>query len=382
MIEFEYNAELLLLDVDRESVERSFGDIAFALVHPALCKEFKHYDGLANREKARSHRLGMTSVALATSALVMTAFEPSLHQWVPEEGPWHHLPKLVAVLAALLGLASALIAYFGLLFNRSKEDWLHHRLITERLRQWHAQSIVGQLATIVAAARSEPVRQAFLKRREAIFEEFKLQFIRQVGAELPEFLGGRVDASDAAPAHLTWIRPEWAADNATLALAANDPIVRQVFDAYRRMRIRAQVQYTSQKLLSTGVPFKSHAGVQKRVLRNLGWTCVSGLIFLHILIVIGVLSGVDWMASSTIHAAAVSTAIFALAGRTLEEGLQPNREIERLEAYRARLNEAALTFDRASSVREQLGAMRDVETASVSEMIGFLRRHHESTFVM
>lgn len=369
-MDFEYNDELLLLEIDRESMERSFPEVAFAFIHPELCQEFTHYEHKASAEKSRSRQLGMTSVALATVALVTTAFELVLHL------------KILAVVAALFGLASALIAYFGLLYKRSKEDWLHHRLITERLRQWHAQVIVGQIPAIVRAAQSESARRAFLDRRDAMFEEFKLQFIRQIHAELPNFLGGPGDDTDAAPVSLTWIRPEWAPADDTPAMAEDDPIVDQVFRAYRATRMRGQLQYTSYHLLADGVPFWTHAGVQKRTLGNLGWTCVSGLIFLHILIVVGVMATIDWMSSPTVHAVAVSTAILALAGRTLEEGLQPHREIERLEAYRARLKEATLAFDDASSVREKIDAMRDIETAAVSEMIGFLRRHHESKFVM
>jgi hypothetical protein len=379
---FQYNDEMLLTEADRASAEHSFPNVFFALDHPALRSEFSKFDALANRAKARSQSWGVTSVVLATSALILAAFEGVIHSSTPHDAAWQTVPTAVAVAAALLGVVAALIASFGLMYRQSKIDWLHNRLITERLRQWHAQSFVGRFSAIVAAARSPQARKTFLATRDAEFKEFQRLFIAKVSAEFPRYIGARGTDHGAGAIQSPWIRREWTDRPLVDSLPADDPLVREALAAYEMTRMTSQVQYTSFKLLEDAVPFWTHAPVQARVLKRLGWTCVAALMLLHLVIVLGVIANVPSMNSSAVHASAVSMAILALAGRTLEEGLQPHREIERLEAYLLRLTAAEHTFKTTDQVAQQLGAMREIERAAVAEMVGFLSARHESTFVM
>src|SRR5262249_36568532 len=55
-------------------------------------------------------------------------------------------------------------------------------------------------------------------------------------------------------------------------------------------------------------------------------------------------------------------------GRALEEGLQPQREIERCESYRASCVQKREQSDQARTVAEKYAVMLSVERASYDEM--------------
>src|SRR5262249_23617997 len=150
--------------------------------------EFVSWDVRANRMKAKSRRCGVAAVLLATVALLVAAFEQVIHAALPHGGAWDMVPKYLAGGAAVAGVIAVAIGYFGVLYRTSKEQWLHYRLITERLRQWHAQSLVGQIPAILAAAHSEGERAKFRERRAAQFDEFKRQTIAQVAAAFPRYV--------------------------------------------------------------------------------------------------------------------------------------------------------------------------------------------------
>src|SRR5215831_18746600 len=338
-MEFTYNDELLLETRDRDAAHAHFPDIFFVLDHEALRSEFTSKDRLANSMKSKSRLCGFSAVILATVALFVAAFEPVINTHLA-----HGAEKYIAVAAAGIGVIAVAIGYFGVLFRASKEQWLHYRLITERLRQWHAQSLVGQIPAIVAAARSDEAKEAFRRRRVAEFEEFKRQYITQVAATFPRYVATSEYGSHDLSHHLVWIRSEWGEMDGNHHLDPTDPHLQQLLAAYESIRMCGQIQYTTYKLRSETESFWTHAGVQARVLGGLAFFCVIGLLVLHLLVVIGVIGEVAWMKGPFVHALAVGSAILALAGRTLEEGLQPQREIDRLEGYLARLETAEQRF--------------------------------------
>jgi hypothetical protein len=46
------------------------------------------------------------------------------------------------LIAAFLGVVSILIGFGGVLYSGAKRRWLHNRVMTERLRQFHFQAFV------------------------------------------------------------------------------------------------------------------------------------------------------------------------------------------------------------------------------------------------
>jgi hypothetical protein len=81
------------------------------------------------------------------------------------------------------------------------------------------------------------------------------------------------------------------------------------------------------------------------------------------------------------HWTAVCFAVAALGMRTLEEGLQPKRELERYQRYSSLIQDLLQRFD-AASRRGKFEAMIEMERLSFEEMRDFLRSTQESRFVM
>jgi hypothetical protein len=75
-------------------------------------------------------------------------------------------------------------------------------------------------------------------------------------------------------------------------------------------------------------------------------------------------------------------AILALAMRAIEQGLQPERELERYEHYRSALQAILERFEAARSVAEKVRIMRELERLAFDEMRSFLFIHQNARFVM
>lgn len=83
-----------------------------------------------------------------------------------------------------------------------------------------------------------------------------------------------------------------------------------------------------------------------------------------------------------VHVGVIWVAIAALAVRALQEGLQPEREIERYRHYRASIRAIRDRFDQASSPAEKLEVMQELERLSFDEFVNFLRSNDEARFVI
>ena len=75
-------------------------------------------------------------------------------------------------------------------------------------------------------------------------------------------------------------------------------------------------------------------------------------------------------------------ALFALAVRAVEQGLQPEREIERYQQYRSAVRAVLDRFELAKSQAEKLRVMSEMERLSFDEMRNFLITSSASRFVM
>jgi hypothetical protein len=76
------------------------------------------------------------------------------------------------------------------------------------------------------------------------------------------------------------------------------------------------------------------------------------------------------------------TALIALGARALEAGLQPSRDVERYEQYRANILVASERFEAADGLAGKLEVMRGFERNSLEEMRIFMRTHKRSSFML
>jgi hypothetical protein len=157
-------------------------------------------------------------------------------------------------------------------------------------------------------------------------------------------------------------------------------VMLEFFEAYRKFRILDQIDYANMKL-SEGEAFLPLRR-QARLFSNISLLCILGVFGIHIWIAgeSALQSGAH--AGPALHVAILWLAIVALAIRALEEGLQPEREIERYRHYAAGVKAIRDRFNDATSPAQTLEIMMDMERLSYDEMKIFLRSNNEARFVL
>jgi hypothetical protein len=74
--------------------------------------------------------------------------------------------------------------------------------------------------------------------------------------------------------------------------------------------------------------------------------------------------------------------LIGLALRTIQEGLAPDKEIERYKDYLAMTSQLRDRFQQSTASKERLHLMEEMELVSVDEMKEFLRVHHNAKFLL
>ena len=102
---------------------------------PELRQLFGRYEAPANKHGRRDRGLGLISVGMAVTGLMLAAFAPlavGFERWV-------------GLAAAVLALTGAGLTAFHWLDAQSKARWLGNRFWTERVRGLYVQAIVNNL---------------------------------------------------------------------------------------------------------------------------------------------------------------------------------------------------------------------------------------------
>jgi len=363
-MKFEFNTDLLLKEDDRQAAKARYPDVYFALDHDELRTTFTPLDDEATRAKKRSRRWGTVAVLLGLIALLAAAAEPLYLEFNPMAVKW------IAGCAAAAGVVSVTIGLFGVMFRARKARWLQGRLATERLRQFHFQSIVGQVPEILRGSEDEEARLAFIRKRHAELAGFKRDFLNLADAEMP-------NANEDQAGSSAWI---WRASTATVD--PEHPNLPQILAAYETLRFKRQMQYATFKLAGYGRLWRNAPRNQANIFGGIALSCVLLIMLIHALVVSGAAFGIEWMNSPPVHVAAIWTAILALAARTLEEGLQPGREVERLRQYQSMITLTYRRYTEANTIDEKLAAMKQMEEASYEELMVFLKASSDARFVM
>ena len=184
---FRFNDELLLSEADRALAEKSYPKVFFALDHPELRAEFERVDGRAMKAKRTSRRIGCAALVFATLTLLTFPSEPLIKGIWQTSLEYEIVFQYMAILGAAFGILALIFGNIGLGFGKVKRNWLQLRLITERLRQWHAQYLIAQAAEIAAIAHGDGDQEAWLAQRSLAFQRFKRSFIDQIGSEYAKY---------------------------------------------------------------------------------------------------------------------------------------------------------------------------------------------------
>lgn len=369
-----FNDDLLLGPEDQEAARRSFPAMFHVLDDDELRTLFQTYDKPANRAKKRSLRAGILAVVLVVIALFGTS-AGHIYEIL------HFSPYTVAflaVLSALLGFVGVLIGLFGLMIGHAKNEWLYNRMAGELLRQCHFQVFVCRTTEIIASLKSDAVRNEFRDQQKKWLSLLRLNVLSHLEAKFHALLKHEEG---------TWLRPAWS----TLSEAQLAMLPEEFFEAYRVLRITHQQQYADWKLrngqmIFTGFSLRSLETLLAggSVLATICLLVIEALIIVPLTIVQSTeLPSVE-AASTSIswaHWAAICFAILALGMRTLEEGLQPKREIERYQRYSSLIQDILKRFE-AGTRAVKFEAMMEMEKLAYEEMREFLRSFYESRFIM
>ena len=383
---FRFNDELLLSDADRALAERSYPDVFFALDHPELREEFQRVDQLALAAKRRSRWIGCAALIFATLSLLAFPFDVIIKGlWIQAEQEQPIL-RYLAIAGACFGLLALIFGNLGLGFGKVKRDWLMKRLITERLRQWHAQHIAAHAVEIAAADSPEKVT-AFLDQRDLSFRRFKRNFIDQIASEYTKytqtaaasFSGQSITGTWSETAF--WIDEAWPKQAAMKADGVDPGRLDQVYRALLETRIRGQVQYTNYVLSAEG-KFWSSPAKQLHILGNLSYLLVVFAFAANFIALGAALWGELAQSTSVLSALAITFAILAVGVRAMLEGLRPQRETRRMQFYAAAINHADQSFEAARTHARKIAAMGLLERASYDEMIEFISSNERARFVL
>jgi hypothetical protein len=356
--DYPFNDEFLFTEADREYAARLYKKIYPALDHPELRAIFTPFDEEANAAKRRSRLCGIAAVLLVAGAfLCVTAGEAFVHDRFSR--------VLISSISAAFSVGGILLGTFGVLFAANKQRWLVNRFLTERLRQFHFQTLVLLAPDIVQAADSGEW-DAFTHKRANLLVSFRQDVIAR---RLP-IINALLDDDEEDG----WLFPY---REPALAEGENTALL---FDAYRRLRLRRQIDFTDYKLQVTRRLLSPFPLDQAGQLAGIAMACVFALFLLHLLTPVTTAFG--GIPGEYLSFAAVAVAILALAVRTLEEGLRPGREVERYRAYRSALKSIEQRFVESESAPGKLKAMASLETLSYNEMVNFLKSNYEARFVM
>jgi hypothetical protein len=215
---------------------------------------------------------------------------------------WHGdvpLLLMIGLAAAGCGLYSAVLGARGTLFGRRKHEWLINRFMGERIRQFHFQSLVGQLALILnmaaesqshSAAQSEMVagaratnpaiagqaRAEFFKDRQTRFAAFRAAF-DQLAREAK--FGVTIGPNGEAAWSLCDQDDTGLKEGSNAALPA-------FFAAYRALRIQHQLDYANYKLTSDSRLFSDMPRRQAELLASVSKFGIQFVVVVHVCVVL------------------------------------------------------------------------------------------------
>ena len=361
-----FNDDLLFGPEDQENARLAFPAILHVLDDDALRTLFKTFDNPANRAKKRSLRAGILAVALVVIAL----FGTSAGHNYEELGLSHYAVVLLALGSAVLGLLGVLIGLFGLMIGSAKNDWLYNRMAGEMLRQFHFQTFVCRLDEIIASLKDDAARNGFLEQQKKWLAHFRLSVPPHLAAKFHALI--KREESD-------WLHPApKMPSDADLTM-----LPEEFFEAYHVLRLTHQQQYAEWKLRHGQMIFTGFS------LRSLETLLAGGSVVATICLLLteaSIVVALIWMTfspafGSWAHWIAICFAILALGMRTLEEGLQPKREIERYQRYCSLIQDILNRFE-AGTRAVKFEAMIEMEKLAYEEMREFLRSFYESRFIM
>lgn len=349
-------------DLKAEAEEARDPRIRFAFEFPELLERFREADAAAGAAKRLNRQLGYFSVGLVFVALAAASAAPLLKPF------GHDIQAAFAYGSAVLGLAGTALGFAGMRRDSSRRRWLHNRLRTETMRILHFHLIAARLPEIAAIGPDEAAQAAYRAARDAALAQLHARVLADPEAELQRI----AKSHDVAAFEIEVAEAPIPANMDTGAFA-------NAVAAWRRLRIDWQLNYCEAKLAHGATGGQMSSRQTEHAFARIAWGAVAAIIVLHFALLGADVIGVPML---WVEVLVVWTALAALAVRALEDGLQPQREVERYEQYRANILVTRERLARAPDIAAQLETIRAFERVSLEEMRVFMRTHARSKFLL
>jgi hypothetical protein len=377
--EHKFNDDLLANEGDIRGVNAIYPGLNRILYHAELVNYFKKYNVRANNAKQRSRKCGKWAILLSSTAIFFAAVE------IVAELLDKHWSLIIGCFAAMCGLIGVAVGARGVLYGPRKREWLHNRFMGERIRQFHFQSLIALFPQIAASLlndgdEAERARVEFEAKRKRLFLQFQNEFDQKLDRKYTSVL----DPDSHEHWWLLELPRRW-------AISDREPALDSFFAAYRQLRINHQLSYanynlgTDHKLISA-MPMR-----QAAILEGINKLGIGVILLIHLIaltIAVCAFLNLTFMVhpikliSVVFSLAIVLIAVVALATRAFQQGLQPEREIERYQQYRSALQSTLENFDNADTPNQKLRVMREMERLSFEEMRNFLVTQERSSFAL
>ena len=361
-----FNDDLLMNDNDLKFARSQFPEIVHVLDHERLRTIFAQYDAEANTARDRVRTLGLGAVLFAMLALLTVATQPA----------WPHTPaaRWLAVILEIGGMFAALVASGGLWLGPWKQRWLESRFMTERLRQWHFQMWLRRGREIDMSVSDPKAIAAFQSHRMLWLDEFLKSHEGHLDAKLESLTSELGDAD-------TWLH------DPPTAYGNKSKVLPHIFQAYEQLRLNHQYSYAVYKLRRADDKpiwrfLKWPAIRQASVLSNMSSVGLTVALVCSAVLICTHAFGIGADIEPAFRMGAIVSALVGLALRTLQEGLAPEKEIERYNDYRGRIAQLRNRFQETRDQNELLHIMEELERAAFDELRGFLRTHQHAKFLL
>ena len=358
------NDDLVFKDDTKEHLNALFPKIAPIFIADDLHDFFNNHDWPSITAKKKARKWGKVAILLGLGGIIVAALMPVLLMIFPVvSGP---LTKVLSVIVGGLSVSGLAVGYWMALNGKTKRDWMKNRLGTERIRQFHFQSIINNLPIVLEAINTQDFTKWDQVRAKSL-ARFKNFTNKDTYENLVAVLED--EAQDAV-----WLEDAWH----TSDLLDDDALSAEFMDVWREQRLGVQLRYTRLVLGATG------SGMRQRA------TLIDGLITGLTLgaMIVSLLVAVFYVTDQSDLVLAISQAILAILGggsiaaRAFEEGMNFTAEKDRMEWYLASLQGIEGRLRNAQTSREYIQLMREIERLSYQEMHRFLKTMHEAKFVM
>jgi hypothetical protein len=362
-----FNDDLLMNPGDARHAKDQFAEIYHLLDHEELRHVFTGFESQANKARFWVRILGLVAVLCTTVALLSAA----------TESLWRDYPfgDVLAIVFEFCGLGAALVAGGSLWLGPWRQNWLEARFMTERIRQWHFQSLIRRGSEIEASLASTPTAiHEFRAQRKKWFDAFIHEHEGHVNSKMDSL------ASDPDFAN------DWLHRPAT-PFEKNSRAARLIFEAYRQLRFDHQYDYGTHKLseardLAFWQFLKWPLLRQESAFSSATSFCFVGALLLSISIIGNRFFHFQPALDPYIGSGALIVAILGIAFRTVQDGLGVSADIERYRDYRGKIRRFILSFDETTDEHRRLRLMEEMELAVVDELRGFLRTHRAASFIL